>query len=118
MYLLLYVGCSLIAVFDRSSLHISQRGSASFTSNIHRRHRIDPRLAFHMESLTFCMEVDLRRLLRRTCIYAMAASLGLVKAPTFPKLLVWKSSSIFFFNGRSKYCPAKMCATKVKIYVT
>ena len=35
------------------------RNSASlFTSNIHRRRQIDPRLAFHMESLTFCMEVD------------------------------------------------------------
>ena len=37
-----------------------------FTSSIRRRRRIDPRLAFHMESLIFCMEVDLRRLLRRT----------------------------------------------------
>ena len=36
-----------------------------FTSNIHRRRQIDPRLAFHMESLTFCTEVDSRRLLRR-----------------------------------------------------
>ena len=37
-----------------------------FTSNIHRCRRIDPRLAFHLESLTFSMEDDLRQLLHCT----------------------------------------------------
>ena len=40
--------------------------SASFTSNIHRHRRIDPRLAFRLESSTFSMEDDSQRLLRRT----------------------------------------------------
>ena len=64
-------GCLSLLLFDRGSLYILQRVTlAFFTSNIHRRRQIDPRLAFHLESLTFCMEVDSRvdsrRLLRRT----------------------------------------------------
>jgi len=37
-----------------------------FTPKIRRHHRIDPRLAFRLESSTFSMEDDSRRLLRRT----------------------------------------------------
>ena len=75
------------------------RNSASlFTSNIHRRRQIDPRLAFHMESLTFCMEVDSRRLLRRTpWQHLLLWHCALVKVPRYlVSPSIWIRAANFF----------------------
>ena len=57
------VDCTFTRLLSRSTIHhwcfhLTACDSAFFTSNIHRRRQIDPRLAFRLESLTFSMEGD------------------------------------------------------------